>query len=527
MSVTRNIAKGSVILIIGSSLGYILALGKEMLVASRFGVQSGMDAYYAALTVPNLINNVLLAAFTAIFIPIIISSQSADEARARKITNITISFLLLFLLASTVILFGIAAPLMRLGFPGFSSETGIVAAKLLREVSLVVLLTGIVGIFMGILNTRRKFLAQSLAPLFVTATLIVFIYIGGKQLSVSSLTYGLVAGTLLEAIYLYFAVRREGYVFHFDFDLRQPELRTMGNLLIPFLIGTALGQINIVVDRFMASGLGTGSIAALGYADKLVHVPTQIINASLSTAAFPFFAAQVSTKDITGLKQTLTATLRMAAFVLIPVTVLLVLFSKPLIHILFERGAFDPAATYLTANIFAMYALQLFFTAAEVLLIRVFFSLQNMKVIVKIIVLSVVFNILGNYILMRVITPAAAGIALSTSLVEAIIMVIAFWFLRGQIGPLPWNYLGRGLRKILVSSFISIIVIYLVCHQATMAVGQGNIFRQVIYLAGAALIGGALYLWLCHLLHLEEIGQIQKLVLEKINGLRVKWQRSS
>ncbi len=526
MSVTRNIAKGSAILIIGSFLGYILALGKEMLVASRFGVRSGMDAYYAALTVPNLISNVLLAAFTAIFIPIIINSQAVDDIRARKITNITVSFLLLFLLASTVVLFGLAAPLMRLGFPGFSPETGLAAVKLLREVSLIVLLSGIVGILLGILNSRRKFIAQSLAPMFVTATLIVFIYIGGKQLSVSSLTYGLLAGTLLEAVYLYFAVRQEGYVFHFDFDLRQPEIKTMGNLLFPFLIGTALGQLNIIVDRFMASGLGTGSIAALGYADKLVHVPTQIINASISTAAFPFFAAQVSSKDMDGLKQTLSATLRLAAFILVPATVLLILFSKPLVHILFERGAFDAAATYLTASIFSMYALQLFFTAAEVLLIRVFFSLQNMKVVVTIVILSVIFNVIGNYIFMRVITPAAAGIALSTSLVEAVIMVVAFWFLRREVGPLPWSYLGKGLQKILTASFLSLIVVYLVCYQAIMTVGQGNIFRQAVYLAGAMLIGAALYLWLCRLMHLEEIGKIQNLVAEKIQEMRGKWQKS-
>lgn len=517
MSITRKIARGSAILIVGNAVGYLLALFKEVLVAARYGVGLQMDAFYAALTVPNLITNVLIAAFTAIFIPVFAGYQARTPESARKVSNVFITYLLLFLAVSTAALFLASGPLIRVCFPGFSPATAAIAAKLLGQLSWLVLLSGGVGISMGILSVHKDFTPQAFAPLFVTLAIIVFVVFFGVQLGVFALSWGLVAGVLAEVLFLLVFVYRKGFRFSPDFDYRSPEMQQVLTLILPFLIGSAIGQLNLVVDRFMASGLDAGSISALGYADKLVHVPTQVFNASLTTAAFPFFAALVAENKIDELKTTLASLIRIAAFVLIPVTVMLMLMSGSIIRLLFERGAFTPAATTLTSLTFMMFALQLFFTAAEVLMVRVFLALKEMRILVGLTVFSVVLNVVFNLVFIRLAKPAVAGIALSTSLVEAVSMFALLYFLRRKIGPLQTGRMLEGIKKI---SFASLLTAAAAVPVYKLAIGacaaQGFTVRAAV-LTGFALAWTAVFFWVCHLLKLEETDKINKLVLSKFS----------
>lgn len=517
MSITRKIAKGSAILIAGSGLGYLLALFKEVLVAARYGVGPQMDAFYAALTVPNLITNVLIAAFTAIFIPVFAGYQAATPQSARKVSNVFITYLLVLLVVSTAALFLASGPIVRLCFPGFSPATAGMAAKLLGQLSWLVLLSGAAGISMGILSVHKDFSSQAFAPLFVTLAIIAFVVFFGVQLGVFALSWGLVAGVLAEFLFLLLFVHRKGFRYSPDFDYRSPEMKQVLALIPPFLLGAAIGQLNLVVDRFMASGLDAGSIAALGYADKLVHVPTQVFNASLTTAAFPFFAALVAENNIDELKTTLASLVRIAAFVLIPVTVMLMLMSGSIIRLLFERGAFTPAATSLTSLTFMMYALQLFFTAAEVLLVRIFLALKEMKIMVVLTMFSVVLNVVFNLILIRVVTPPVAGIALSTSLAEAVSMFGLFYFLRKRIGPLHTLRMLDGIKKISLASLLTAAAAVPVYKLAIGACAAQGFAVRAAVLTGFALGWTAVFFWVCHLLKLEETDKINKLILSKFS----------
>lgn len=516
MSTTRKIAAGSAILIAGNALGYALALLKEVLVAARFGVGSGMDAFYAAFTVPSLISGVFLATFTAVFIPVFTACRAKTPEHAKKLSDVFITWLTVFLLACSLGLFLLAGPLISLFFPGFRPEQAGAAAALLRQLSWLALLSGGVGMAMGVLSVYRDFSSQAFAPLFVTGAIMASVALFGGSLGVASLSWGTLAGVLLEFLFLAWFVRRSGFRFSPDFDGRDPELRAMLALIPTFLAAAAMGQVNLVVDRFMASGLSAGSIAALGYADKLVHVPTQVFNASITTAAFPFFAALAASDDMEELKTTLASLVRIAAFVLIPATALLVLTSGSVIRLLFERGAFGPAATSLTSVIFSMYCLQLFFTAVQVLVIRVFLALKEMRVLVLAAAASTVLNISLNLLLMRLIDPPAAGIALSTSLTEFLVTLGLFRLLRRRIGPLQTLRMLDGIKKTALASLLTAaaaVPFYkLVINAAAL---QGAAVRGLA-LAGFALAWAAAFFWVCGLVKLEETDKIKTLVRSKL-----------
>ena len=509
VSTTRKIAAGSAVLMAGNALGYGLAMVKEIMVAARFGVSGQMDAFYAAITVPSLITNVFIATFGAVFIPVFTSCRASSPEQACRVADVFITRLLVFLAVCSGLLFLLAGPIISLSFPGFQPEAAAQAAAMLRQLSWLALLSGLVGMSMGILSVYKEFAPQAFAPLFVTSTIMGFIVFLGGRLGVDALAWGTVAGVALELAFLAWFVRASGFRFRPGLASPDPELKAMLALVPPFLAASAIGQVNTVVDRFMASGLDAGSISALGYAEKLMLVPTQVFHVSLTTAAFPFFAALAAENRLEELKTTLSSLVRIAAFVMIPVTVLLGLTGGSLVRLLFERGAFTPAATSLTSLIFVMYCLQLFFTAAQVLAIRVFLAMREMRVMVRIAFISTALNVALNLLFMRLVDPPAAGIALSTSVTAALVTLEMFRLLRRKIGPLEERRVLSGLAGTSLASLAAAAAAAPVYKFMMPAIGGLGALPRGAALAAFCAGWTALFYALCLAFGVEEASKLK------------------
>jgi len=516
MSVNRKIAKASIILISASMLGYLLSFFKEILVAARFGATWKMDAYYAAITIPGLIIGVLTVTFRAIFIPVFLKYRARLSEEAQKIANIVISYVTICLLTGVLFIAIFASPIISLFFSGFDLETGLLAVKLLRIVSIMVLFSGFISLSTGILNAYKNFAVPALSSVLVTICVIFFIVFSKESMGIYTLVYGAVIGTFLQFILLAFVLKRKGFRYRVAFDQRHPGIGQIKKQAPLFLLSALFGQLNIVVDRLMASGLIAGSIAALGYADKLVQAPLQIFSRSIATAAFPFFATQVAENKVEELKDSLAANIRMAGFILIPLTVMLMVLSEPIIRLFFERGEFTPQATQLTAIIFRCYALQLFFKTIAWLLVRVFYALQDMKVIIKLGFIQSMLNVIFNLILMKYITPPVAGIALSTSMVLIFYVILSFIFLKRKLTQLRGYYILKGISMIMLASLIAGIVTFVVFQDLGKIIISSLIIAQIKRISGAIIIGGATFILVSFLLKIEEVVKIRDIIKEKV-----------
>lgn len=439
MDTNLRIAKATSILIIASTSGHILSLGKEILVANYFGITKAMDAFYAATTVPNLINNVLLSTFGAVFIPIFIRYKLKDKKEANRISSVVTNYLFIFFIFASLFLYIFAPWIIRFGFHGLKPETISLAIKMLRVVCFTLIFSGLIGIMAGILNAFEHFAWPAFSQMFITISTILFILFFIKQLSIFTLIYGLLVGLILQFLFLIPITKGKGYYHYFDFSWKHPAIREMISLGFIFFIAIIASQFNIVVDRIMASYLAPGSIAALGYAGKLVQVPLIIFSSSIAIAVFPFFSSQVAENKIEEMKDSLTKSIRMSSFIFIPLTAILVIFAKPIIKLLFQRGLFDSHATNLTSIILICYSFQLFFYTAGMILGRVFLALQDMASLLKITIVGVIMNIVLNFLFIRIINPPAAGIALSTSGVYLITMFLLFGFLKRKMIYLHGN----------------------------------------------------------------------------------------
>jgi len=510
----QKIARASAILIIASILGHILSLGKEILVANYFGITKAMDAFYAAITIPNLLTNVFLSTFGAVFIPIFIRYKKNME-EANRIASIIINYSFLFFLLGAMLIYIFAPWIIRFGFHGLKSETISLAIKMLHIVSFTIIFSGLIGIMSGILNAFEHFTWPAFSQMFITITTIFFILFFVKNFGVFTLVYGLLLGLILQFLFLIPITKGKGYHHYLDFNQKHPAIKEMISLGFVFFIAIVVSHINIVVDRIMTSYLAPGSIAALGYAGKLVQVPLVIFSSSIATAVFPFFSSQVTEGKIEELKDSLSKSIRMSGFIFIPLTVILVILAKPIIRLLFQRGMFDSHATNLTSVILICYSFQIFFYTTGIILGRVFLAFQDIKTLLKITIVGVIMNIVLNFLFIKIINPPAAGIALSTSGIYLITMFLLFVFLKKKMIYLHGKYILEGLLKIGISSIVMGVGVFWIFNISQKFINLGSILGQMFFLLIVVFIGLGVYIKVSSSLKLSEVSKIKKLIYVK------------
>jgi len=507
-----RIAKATSILIIASICGHILSLGKEILVANYFGITEAMDAFYAAITVPNLINNILLSTFVAVFIPIFIRYKVKDKNEANHISSVIINYLFIFFILASLFLYILAPWIIRFGFHGLKPGAISLAIKMLRVVCFTLIFSGLIGIMTGILNAFEHFAWPAFSQMFVTITTILFILFFVKQLSIFTLIYGLLVGLILQFLFLIPITKGKGYHHYFDFNREHPAIKEMISLGFIFFIAIVASQLNIVVDIIMASYLAPGSIAALGYAGKLVQVPLVIFSSSIAIAVFPFFSSQVAENKIEEMKDSLAKSIRMAGFILIPITVILIFLSRPLIQLLFERGVFSSRATGLIGIILICYSLGLFFNAMGLVLIRFTLAFQEIKLLLKLTVISVSFNVFLNLLFIKLINPPVAGIALSTSVVYIQGALILFLILRKKLDGLKEKYLFKGSVKICCASVLMGAAVFLLWRRFNFEIDTLSILAKMVRIGLVVTVGLIIYISSLVVLKLPELKSISRLI---------------
>lgn len=515
MSTNLKIARAYTVLVAASILGHALSLVKEILGASLFGVTKAMDSFYAALTVPNLVNSVFLSPFAIIFIPILVKYRKKDLGEANRIMSTVSNILFIVLAAASVLAFAFAAPIIAISSPGLDQQTAANAAKMLRILSVGIIFTGAVNILSGAINAFEHFLRPAISGVFITLCTIFFMLFLTERLGVFVLGWGLLAGTILQFFFLAHFAGRLGLRHSGVMDLDHPEIQKSLNLMFLFLIISVLWGLNTVVTRFMASWLPGGSITALAYADKLVQVPLIIFSGAISTSIYPFLSAQAAENRTEDIKNTVSLSIRMSGFIFIPMAVTMMILAKPTIQLLFQRGAFDAAATALTSQILVFYCLLMFSNYAVAILARLLFAFQAPVSIMKVAVATLALNIILNFTFMRVMDPPAAGIALAGAVSSLFSAVLYFIVLKRRISNLHGLVILRSLSKITAFSAVTGLIVFYT-FRALSGVFHTTPLDQGIALAAASLAGLAGFILISALFKLEEFLKVYQLVLTRL-----------
>jgi putative peptidoglycan lipid II flippase len=456
MDENRQVTKAAGVIGLATLLSRIMGFIRDMVTAWFFGAGFLTDAFFVAFRIPNILRRLLAEGSLSIaFVPVFteaIANNGKEEAF--QMARSAVRLLSIILVAVTVI--GIlAAPfIVRLMAPGFEGEKFTLTLLLTRIMFPYVFFICLVALCMGILNVLGHFAAPALSPVLLNLSIIGAVFLISPHLDqpVFGLAFGvLIGGALQLCLQIPFLIHK-CFFFWKKAPLFHPGLKKMFQMMGPAVFGAAVHQINIFIGTLLASLLPEGSVSFLYYADRLVEFPLGIFAISTSVAALPSLARQASDKNMPALKNTFAHAMNFTLFITFPAMVGLMVLTRPIVTLLFERGAFDPQSTDMTVYALMCYAAGLWAFAAVRVIVSTFYALLDTQTPVKMATVSIIVNIILSLSLMGPMKHG--GLALATSLSSMLNVFLLLWALRGKIGAIGLKKIIESVLKSVVCSFI-------------------------------------------------------------------------
>jgi len=500
--VSRSGMLKSVGLLMGATLlGRVFTLVREMLVANYFGATAQTDAYNVALTITTALLMVTVAPIAGVLVPVYVERLNRDQAAARELLNSLISLYFLLLSTCLLIAYLLAPTLVSVYGAGFAPETADLAVQLMRILALFMVTDGFFGYFQMILTARKDFVVISIAPLITSLVGMGVLWgLAAAGVGVDAMAWGLVAGNAVGLVVAWQGARRWG-IRHRPSRQLSVSVRALGRLSVLMLLGRLIGEGNNLVDRNMLSYLAAGSIAALGFARSIFTLPFEVFTAGITRVVIAHFSWSVAQDDFTQLRRDLSFSMRLAAFFMIPATVGLIVLRVSIVQVLYQRGAFDAAATESTALALLFLSLGLYFRSLNFIGGRVFIARQRMVFPIVASLLVLVAHVGLNLALIPIWQ--LAGIALSLTLTEVAATVLYYGKLRRDLGPLDGRRILIALAKIgLAAGVMAALVAPLDLVMRALALGT---LARAGLLVGAVLWGLVVYGGTLYLVRLEEL----------------------
>jgi len=497
METKYKIAKYAGIVIIATIFCRILGLGREIVISNRFGAGIETDAFFIAFMIPNLLRSFLgEGALNSAFIPVFTEHlTNYDRKRAEYFASNVLNILIIILIV--VVILGIwGAPLLiNIIAIGFKSN--------MYKYQLAINLTRIIFPYIGFVAVAALFMG-----ILLNISVIAFAITLSYKYGIFAIAWGVILGGIGQALIQAPVLIRKKIKYSLVVDFNDPGTKQLLKLLVPVMIGLAITQINVIVDRTIASTLIDGSISALYYSNRLVQFPLGAFGIAISIAIFPTLAKQTAKNNIAEFKKSLLFGLRMLLFITVPCAVGLIVLKDSLIRLIYEHGIFSRAATTMTSSALLYYSIGLFAYACVRLITMSFYALKDTKTPVKIGIYIVFINITLDLILIRYL--AHSGLALATSVAAILNLIILLKVLQDKIGDMKLKSQISFLLKITISSVFLGIICVLVNNYFGSTLDLSNKYNQTVQVIISIFSGGMVYLISSYILGVKEVRNIKQ-----------------
>ncbi len=506
----RQIAKAATLVMALFILSRALGLVRQMVIGAMFGTSGALDAYMAAARIPEMIFLVVAGgALGSAFIPTFADHLAQnDRAGAWRLASSVINLALLALTLATGLMIILAPTLVRaLIAPGFDAQQQALTVRLLRVMLLSPIIFGVSGVIMGALNAHQHFLLPALAPSLYNLAIIGGALLLGPHIDVMGLALGGLIGAGLHLLVQLPGLLHYGARYTLTLGLNTPGVREVGRLMAPRVLGTAIAQLNFVVNNSLASGMGVGAVSAINYAWLLMLLPQGVFAQAVGTAAFPTFAEQAAQGKRAELRHTLSSTLRAIFSLCFPATVGLIVLSRPLVSLLFERGAFKTGSTEAVAWALAFYALGLMGHAGLEIIARAFYALHDTLTPVWVGALTMGLNVALSLTLPGAFGslgwPSHAGLALANSLATLLELTALMALMSHRLDGLEGK---RTLTAAIKSGIAALAMGAILLGWQSLLPDVGSLVRG----GGGVILGAATYFGAALLLRAEELKAMTK-----------------
>lgn len=505
--------KTALLLMIITIVSKVLGFTREIALSFFYGASAISDAYLISLTIPNVIFFFIGTGISTGFIPMYSKiTHQYGEDEGNRYTNNLVNILLGICTVITIVGVIFTEPIVKLFASGFEGEVLALAIRFTRISLVGIYFTGLIYVFNGFLQIKGNYAAPALIGFPLNIVTILFIIISSKVNTVL-LPLGTILAAATQLLFLIPFLYRKKYKHRFVFDLKDQHIKNMLHLALPIIIGVSVNQINVLVDRTIASQLAVGGISALNYANKLNGFIQGIFVISVSTAMYPLISKMAAEGNYNGLKKSIAEAIGSINLLVIPATIGAIIFAEPVVRLLFGRGAFDQQAISMTSVALLFYSIGMVGFGLREILSRAFYSMQDTKTPMINAAIALTINIVLNIILSRFL--GIGGLALATSISAIFCTGLLFLSLRKKIGSFGMREISISFLKILGASLVMGLIAKLVYNTLLQKVSAN---LALIMSIG---IGGLIYFIIIYFMKIDEVDTIISAVKNKLKKAAV------
>lgn len=404
---------GGIIFAFSALSSRMLGLVRDRLLANQFGVGEVLDIYYASFQIPDFFYNLfILGTLSVAFIPVFAGYIQNGERRkfsedGLKFANTILNTVFLFMGAGCIVLIFFAPYILRLIVPGFSGEKYAGTVVMTRIMLFSPFFFSVSSVFGSMLTSFRRFVVISFAPLLYNLGIIFGIVVLAPNFGVNGLPFGVILGAFLHMLIQFTAAKGLGYRHQKIIDFNNEGVKRFARLFLPRIVSMDLSQVSILIANIFGSVLSTGSIAIFSLANNIQSLPLGLFGLSLAAAAFPHLSEAVANKDYKGFEANISRTsFRIICFIL-PASIILFIFSRPVVMLLLSTGKFSVKETAITSAVLSCFCLSLFPQGLIPLFLRAFYSLHDTITPLVVNIASIIIDVVASFFFVRLLGSAS------------------------------------------------------------------------------------------------------------------------
>jgi putative peptidoglycan lipid II flippase len=494
MSLLKSAARVGGLTLVSRLLGFV----RDQLIAFLLGTGLVAEAFFVAQRLPNLFRALFAeGAFNNAFVPQFakkVEGEGQPQAFAfgRDMLSVLFTWMILFC-ALAMIAMPWLMPVLAPGFQG-SSEKLDLATELTRICFPYLGMMSLTALFGGILNSLNRFSAPAAAPIFLNIVVIGFALVawwmglGNSADAGRMLAWAVTLSGVVQLVLLLVAARRAGATVVPAKPILTPDVKHVLKLSVPGLISGGITQINLLVATMLATGF-SGGVAFLYYADRLFQLPLGLIGVAIGVVLLPTLSRKLRAGDMQGALDSQNRALEFSLFLTLPAAAALILIGRPILHTVFEHGAFTRADSFAVAPVLAAFATGLpAFTLTKIFQPG-FFAREDTRTPMYFAIAAVVVNVIASYVLSQRFD--YVGIAMATSIAAWLnaLLLIATAVRRGHY---KWDARFQSrLPRMVASLGVMALVLYGMNTALQSNYAEAAGFGPALWGLAVLLVGGA------------------------------------
>jgi putative peptidoglycan lipid II flippase len=517
-----RVARNTAIFSFATGISRVVGLGREIVFTSYFGTSEAASAFTIAFLVPNLVANLFAnATLSAAFVPVFTELlQQGRKKEAFRLAS-TLFWIMMIALGAIAALFILAAGLIMPVFIGGTFDhAGVMLTVGLSQVLFpVVLLLGLTGLLVGVLQSYDHFTIPAISPAVWNLVIIVLLvtlapHFHGDQ-EIYAYAIGILVATAVQMFMALGALGRIDFRLQFTIDWRDPRIRQVFTLMLPVTIG--LGIVNL--DQLINSSFGTlvsvHAASAINNAFRIYMLPQGMFSVAVATVLFPTLSRLAARRDPAGMRRTIGTGMRQINLLLIPAAAFMIVLATPITRLVFQRGEFNAQSTHLVSIALFWFAFSLPFGGINLLLTRTFFALQRPWIPTRLAAMNMAVDIVVSVGLYKPL--GIAGLVIGTVLANVVMTALQLHRLRiGFNGRLEGAQTTMITARITVASVLLAAVSWLVWYVINSLLGQ-SLPAQLISMGAAAAAGLWIYVRAVLVMRIPEADEVSSLIRSRLS----------